>query len=246
MLDFSSLSKVDPNDSGGPLVSVIIPAYNEEKNIGSVLSRTHFMLKKIDLPHEIIVVNDGSNDKTAKIALENKVILIDHFKNRGKGHALKTGFVKAEGRFIVTMDADGSHRPEDLPSLLSLALNGNTGLAAVIGSRFNGTMDDKATSRLHILGNRLFNMLILLFTGKYVSDSQSGFRAYRRDALKKLILNSSSYDIDTEIIVKLLKQGFKVKEIPITCKRRQNGHSGVNSFRDGLKIFKTIIKARFL
>ena len=92
----------------------------------------------------------------------------------------------------------------------------------------------------------IFNALILLLTGSFVSDSQSGFRVYRRDALRRLVLNSSGYEIETEIVVKMLKRGFVVKEVPITHSRRFEGFSRLDTFRDGLKILFTIVRARFL
>jgi glycosyltransferase involved in cell wall biosynthesis len=241
----------DPNSLGDPLISVVIPAFNEERSLGFILQRTYKVLGKMGFPHEVIVVNDGSNDRTAKVAMENGMILINNDRNLGKGDSLKRGFERARGYFVVTLDADGEHEPEDIPSLLHPVLNGENGkgvskdVAAVIGSRFNGVMEDKAMSRLHIIGNKLFNALILLLTGGFVSDSQSGFRVYRRDVLKDLALNSSGYEIETEIVVKMLRRGFVVKEVPITHRRRFEGCSRLNTLRDGVKILLTIVKARF-
>jgi len=232
-----------------PLISVVIPAFNEEKSLGFILHRTYEMLREMGFPHEVIVVNDGSNDGTAKVAVENGTILVNNDRNLGKGDALKKGFMRANGYFVVTLDADGEHEPEEIPRLLYPVLNGENGkndVAAVIGSRFNGKMEDKAMTRLHVVGNKIFNALILLLTRRTVSDSQSGFRVYRRDVLRKLILNSLGYEIDTEIVVKMLKRGFVVKEVPITHNRRYSGFSKLDTFRDGLKILMTIVKARFL
>lgn len=240
------------NNSEGPLISVVIPAFNEEKSLGFILQRTHEILKKMDFLYEIIVVDDGSNDRTTKVALEYGGILINNNKNLGKGDALKKGFMRANGHLIVTLDADGEHEPEEIPSLLYPILNGKNGkngnnhVAAVIGSRFNGKMKDGSMTRLHVIGNKIFNALILLLTGRFVSDSQSGFRVYKQDVLRKLVINSLGYEIDTEIVVKLLKRGFVVKEIPITYNRRYHGLSRLSTFRDGLKILMSIVKARFL
>jgi len=235
-----------PNSTGSPLISVVIPAFNEERSLGFILQRTNEAFKKMDLYHEVIVINDGSNDRTAKVAMEYGGILINNEENLGKGDALKKGFMRANGYFIVTLDADGEHEPEEIPNLLYPVLNGNNNVAVVVGSRFNGKMRDGAMTRLHIVGNKIFNAIIFFLTGKTISDSQSGFRVYRRDVVRKLILYSLGYEIDTEIIVKILKRRFVVKEVPITHNRRYCGFSRLDTLRDGFKILMTIIKARFL
>ena len=224
------------------LISVIIPAYNEEPNLGLVLEDTKHILQKMGVPHEIIVVNDGSRDDTANVARKHSVILIDYDKNLGKGAALIKGFRRARGNIVVTMDADGSHRAEDIPFLLSPMLNGGS-LEAIVGSRFVDEKGRRSTSSLHLIGNRIINALILMATGRYISDSQSGFRAYKKNALGKIALHSSGFDIESEMTIKMLKKGFKFMEIPIRCDPRMNGLTRVNAFQDGFNIVKTIIKA---
>ncbi len=235
--------EASPEGTGGPEVSVVIPAFNEEKSIGLVLRRTHEVLQKVRFPYEVIVIDDGSKDQTARVAEDHDVTLINHLENSGKGHALRRGFSKARGRFVVTLDADGAHQPEDIPRLLDVAFS--SGAAVVIGSRFSGQLGEGAVSRLHVIGNRIINAVLLLMTGRYISDSQSGFRVYRREALERLSLYSSGYDIETELAVKLLKQGLPVEEVPITCDARHSGHSKVQTFKDGAKILKSILRAYF-
>ncbi len=116
-------------------LSVIIPAYNEEKNIEEVLLRTKATMKTLQFPHEIIVVDDGSTDKTRSLAAKHNVTLVNNGRNQGKGHALRMGFEKATGDILVTMDADGSHRPEEIKKLIVPLLNGAD---VVMGSRFIG------------------------------------------------------------------------------------------------------------
>jgi len=225
-------------------ISVIIPAYNEELSLGSVIEDTMDVLRKIGLPHEIIVVNDGSQDNTADIARKFGVILINNDKNLGKGAALINGFRKAKGDIVVTMDADGSHRAEDIPFLIYPIINGGS-VEATVGSRFVNELGKKSTSSLHLIGNRIINFFILLVTGKYVSDSQCGFRAFRKSALGKIALHSSGFDIESEITIKMLRKGFAIMEIPIRCNPRKNGLTRINSFKDGFNIFKAILKAAF-
>lgn len=227
-----------------PLFSVVIPVFNEEKNIGFVIRGVHHVLKRMGFPYEVIVVDDGSVDRTAEVAKNCDVKLINNDMNLGKGVALRAGFVKARGQFIVTMDGDGSHRPEDIPSLV-YSLLGDKDVHVVMSTRFDDELGKNSTTKLHLIGNVIINILILFLTGKRITDSQSGLRVFKRDVLRKLSLDSSGYDIESEIIVKILKNGYKIKEVPIQCRKRYSGASKINSFKDGFEILKAILKAKF-
>jgi glycosyltransferase involved in cell wall biosynthesis len=221
------------------VVSVIIPAYNEEKTIGNVIEETIQIMDSLGLPYEIIVVDDGSTDRTKEEASKYKVTVLSNGRNRGKGYALRKGFQHAQGDIIVTIDADGSHKPKEIPDLINPLFNGAD---IVAGSRFLGDGQNH-TSKLHILGNHLINMTIMVLTRKLVTDSQTGLRAFKRNFLEKISLESCGYEIETEITVKGLKNGFKFHEIPINCKRREYGISKLRMLSDGVKIFKTILKS---
>ena len=227
-----------------PLISVVVPAFNEEKNIGFVLKGVHRILENMGFLYEIIVVNDGSRDRTTEVAKEHNVFLISNDENVGKGGALMAGFLRAKGRCVVTMDADGSHQPQDIPHLIHPILDSDD-VEVAIGSRFMDGIGKNSTTRLHLIGNKIINALILFLTGRYVCDSQSGFRAFKRDALGKLALSSSRYEIESEITIKMLKNGFRIREVPIKCRERRSGETRINSFRDGFRILKTILKATF-
>jgi len=227
-----------------PFLSVVIPAFNEEANLGFVLLNAHKVLKNLHHSYEIIVVNDGSNDSTADVASINGVILINNKQNLGKGGALKAGFVRARGSLIITMDADGSHLPQDIPNLIYPFLNGYD-VDVTIGSRFMYQIGKNSTTKLHLIGNRIINFIILLLTGRFISDSQSGFRAFKKYIIKNLRIISSGYDIESEVLIKLLKKGYKVQEVPIWCQPRSNGFTYINPFKDGFNIVRTIIKATF-
>jgi len=221
-------------------ISVIIPAYNEEKNIAGVLTRTKATLTALKLPYEIIVVDDGSTDRTTSRARSKDVTVIRLRKNRGKGFALRKALQHATGDILITMDADGSHRPEEIPHLLTPLLNGAD---AATGSRFNGKMEKDSTKKLHILGNNIFNLLIMILTRKRITDSQTGFRAFKKRVIEEIKLYSNGYNVETELTIKTLKNGFTVYEIPITLEKRKNGFSRVNPLFDGLKIMATILKS---
>jgi glycosyltransferase involved in cell wall biosynthesis len=223
-------------------VSVVIPAYNEEKNIEEVLFRTNKTMETIGVPYELIVVDDGSTDNTGLFAERQKATVLANGTNKGKGHALQRGFQSARGTVIVTIDADGSHQPEEIPRLLKPLLNGSD---IVAGSRFLGRREKGSVKRLHLLGNRFFNLVIFLLTKKYITDSQTGFRAFKKEVLKGMAITSNGYGIETELTMKILKNGFIVHEEPITIDKRKQGYSHLNPLRDGIMIFKTIIGAHF-
>jgi len=227
-----------------PLISVIIPAYNEEDTIGFVITGVADALNQMNVSHEIIIVNDGSFDNTLEIAKKYDVVILNNYKNFGKGHALRRGLLRARGRLIVTMDADGSHDPDNIRFLIRPLVNNN--VDAVFGVRFHNPEGRRSTSRLHLLGNKIINFVIYLLTGKHVSDSQSGFRAFKRNTLRKVTLSSNEFEIESEIVIKLLKRGFFVLEVPISCKKRVLGNSKVNAIEDGFKILKVIIKSSFV
>jgi glycosyltransferase involved in cell wall biosynthesis len=221
---------------------VVIPAYNEEKSIGDVIANTVAIMEHLNTPFEIIVVDDGSTDATREIAARYNVRVIANKTNKGKGYSLKRGFEEARGEIIVTIDADGSHRPEEIPRLINPLFNG---IDITIGSRFLNGNGDNTTTKLNLMGNFMFNTLIFLLTGKRITDSQTGFRAYKKHVLKELKIESTGYEIETELTIKGLKNGFKVKEEPINCEKRQNGFSKLKTLSDGVKILKTILKYNF-
>jgi glycosyltransferase involved in cell wall biosynthesis len=222
-------------------VTVVIPAYNEEKTIGNVIFETASIMNGLDLPYEIIVVDDGSTDKTGQIASTHKAIVLSNKKNYGKGYALRRALQHATGDIIVTIDSDGEHKPKEIPDLIEPLFNGTD---IVAGSRFLGSQG-RATTHLNVIGNFLFNAAIMTLTGKFVTDSQTGFRAIKRNVLEKLNLESNGYEIEAEITVKGLKNGFSFKETPITVERRKYNVSKLKLLSDGTRIMKTILKAKF-
>ncbi|NWF86282.1 glycosyltransferase family 2 protein [Candidatus Bathyarchaeota archaeon] len=219
------------------VVSVIIPAYNEEKTIATIIEETTNTMDILGMAYEIIVVDDGSIDHTREIASRHNVTVVSNGKNQGKGYALRKGFQHAQGDIIVTIDADGSHNPKEIPDLINPLFNGTD---IVAGSRFLGQEKDH-TSKLHIVGNYLINMTIMILTRKKITDSQTGLRAFKKDFLQKTNFASYGYEIETEITVKGLKNGFAFQEIPISCKRRKYNVSNLRILSDGFKILKTIL-----
>ena len=222
-------------------ITVVIPAYNEEKTIGNVIAETASIMNGLNIPYEIIVVDDGSTDETGKIASAHKAIVLSNDRNRGKGYALRKALQHANGDIIVTIDSDGEHNPKEIPDLIEPLFNGTD---IVAGSRFLGR-NGWGTTHLNVLGNLFFNAAVMTLTGKVVTDSQTGFRAIRKDVLDTLNLESDGYEIEAEITIKGLRNGFVFKERPITVERRKFNASKLRLLSDGSRIMKTILKAKF-
>ena len=191
------------------MIVVGIPAYNEEKNIGGIILK----LKK--LVDKIVVCNDGSNDLTGEIAEGLGAIVINHEKNLGYGAAIKSILNKGvdiNADVLVTFDADGQHRVDDIRSIIEPILNKDADI--VIGSRFLG-QNDKNIPAYRKAGIKTITSITNLSTDVKITDSQSGYRAYNKQVLKDIIPSESGMGVSTEILIKANKKGFKIVEVPI-------------------------------
>jgi len=222
------------------LLSIIIPVYNEELTVGNVIDRVKTTMQQTGLRYEVIVVDDCSYDKSLQEAKRHSVRALTLKQHLGKGYALRAGFNTAKGDIIVTIDSDGSHRPEELPEVLAPVLKDKADL--VIGSRYKNHKHVDAR-KLNEFGVQIFNFVIHLLTGAFITDSQSGYRAMKREVLKKQKLKSGTYEIESEMLVKTAKAGFRVAEVPISFEQRTYGRSGVDPMVDGSKILLSIIMA---
>ena len=191
-------------------ITVGIPAYNEEKNIASIIVK----LKKI--VDTIIVCNDGSNDSTSEIAKNLGVIVIDHSKNLGYGAGIHSIFRKAKeinSDVLVTIDADGQHRIEDIKKVVEPIEKGEADL--IIGSRFLDTAQ-KQIPGYRKIGIKLITKVTNSSLKNKITDSQSGFRAYSKNVVSKLNISDVGMGISTEILIKSSAHGFRIAEVPIT------------------------------
>jgi glycosyltransferase involved in cell wall biosynthesis len=218
-------------------VSIIIAAYNEAETVGKVLDETISVMDSLNVPYEIIIIDDGSQDKTRQVATKYKATILSYPNNRGKGYAIRKGIQLSNGNIIVTIDADGEHSPKEIPDLLTPLFHGTD---IVAGSRFLGQTTE-ATTRINRIGNFLFNVTIMALTHKRVTDSQTGFRAVKKEVLQKLHLTSTGFEIESEITVKGLRNGFTFLEKPINIEKRQYNISKIKILRDGTRIFRTIL-----
>jgi glycosyltransferase involved in cell wall biosynthesis len=222
------------------LLSIIIPVYNEELTVGNIIDRVKLVMQQTGLKNEIIVVDDCSYDKSLEVAKKRSAKIYTLKQHLGKGYALRAGFSKAKGDIIVTIDSDGSHKPEELLEVLAPVLEDKADL--VIGSRY---LNHKsvAARKLNAFGVKLFNYFIQLLTGVAITDSQSGYRAMKRQVLKNENLKSGEYEIESEMLVKTAKKNFRITEVPISFEQRTYGRSGVDPIVDGFKILLSIILA---
>ena len=189
-------------------VAIGIPAYNEEKNIASVISK----LSKFG--YSIIVCDDGSDDQTNQIAEKMGALVITHKKNLGYGAAIGSLFFKAKDMgldVLVTMDADGQHRPKDVKAVLDPILNEEADI--VIGSRF--LVENKEMPSYRKTGIKMITKLANTAFDKQITDSQSGFRGYSKKVLSAISPSESGMGVSNEILIKASKQGFKIDEAPI-------------------------------
>ncbi len=185
-------------------ITVIIPAYNEAGRIGGVLSRIP------DFVDEVIVVDDGSSDSTSEVAEAYGARVIRLERNRGKGAAMKAGVDNSSGDIIVFMDADGQHRPEEILKLVEPIVNDEADF--VIGAR---RIEAQGKRPLHRrLSNIITTRLLRLKLKSHVYDTQSGFRAIRREFMPEI--ETKRYEVETEVLIKAVRKGARVREVPVS------------------------------
>ena len=221
-------------------LSIVIPAYNEEDGIASIVERvlaTRPSLKSCGADLDLLVVDDGSHDRTAEIAASyDGVRLVKHRTNHGYGAALKTGFAKAQGAWLGFLDADGTYPPEHFPSLLDAAQEQNADL--VIGSRMSGTESEMPTSRR--IGNLFFATLVSLIGNRRISDSASGMRIIRREVLDRLYPLPDGLNFTPVMSTRAIHENIKMVEVPIPYAERM-GRSKLTIVGDGTRFLQSIV-----
>lgn len=225
-----------------PLTSVIIPAYNEENNITKVITDVLKLTKKF--PLEIIVVDDGSKDKTVSVAKKagaHKVIT--YKKNKGKGGAFRVGIDAAKGEYIVQIDADHQFQPNEIPIFVKAL---DEGADVVIGTRFSGGKIEKGSITFkNYFGNWVMSFATSLASEKRITDVMAGFKGFKRDAFLALDLKERHFEYEAETVTKACRMGMKLIQLPITYTKRRGGTSGIRALQDGVNVLKAIIKVYF-
>lgn len=228
-------------------ISIIIPVYNEEETVGEVLDRVTEL--KLPWEKEVIVINDGSTDRTAEIVrkFKNKVIYLEQ-PNQGKGAAVRAGLDRATGDYAIIQDADLEYEPKQIHNLLAAA-DKYPGVA-IYGSRLSSPpvfFGRKRTILLfHYFANRLFSLITSLIYGVWLTDMETGYKLFPLAAVPKMKLQAQGFELEPEITAKLLKNGYKIKEVAITTEPRgfQQGKK-FNTLKDGSQALWSIFKYRF-
>jgi glycosyltransferase involved in cell wall biosynthesis len=212
-------------------ISVIIPAYNEEHSIAKVVKKIRSYFPEA----EIIVINDGSDDNTARMARDSGAIVFNHPYNIGNGAAIKSGIRMATGEVLVFMDGDGQHDPTDIDAMLVYFPDYDM----VVGARSGSGQ----ASLGRALGNRLYNWFASYVTKFPVKDLTSGFRAVKAEIARNfLYLLPNTYSYPTTMTLGVLRSGNSVKYLPIHSKKRKEGKSHIRFFHDGVRFFMIITR----
>lgn len=234
-------------------LSIIVPAYNEEKTIEEILRASAASAASLAPEVEIIVVDDYSRDKTAErveqlVSSLNGVSLnlIRQDRNHGKGAALKRGFLAATGDIVIVQDADLEYDPRDYPVLLKPFLDDHTKADVVYGSRFRGEIR-KVGYFWNSLGNKFLTAFSNILMGLNLTDMETGYKAFRREVLQRIAptLESQRFDIEPEITAKVAKGKWRLFEVPISYTGRTYEEGKKIGWRDGLRAVGVIVYFRF-
>lgn len=221
-------------------VLVVLPAYNEAENLPGVLARIPKKISGHDVG--VIVVDDGSEDRTREVALQAGAGVVSNPIRRGQGAASRLGYdlaQRVDAKIVVTHDADGQHSPEEIETVIRPILDGEKDF--VIGSRLLGEREQDSNVRL--LGIHLNNFLINFLAGTHISDCSSGFKAIRVESLKNVDLAEDQFQA-AEAIIAAAKSGLRIGEVPISVKRRWAGESKKGrNLSYGLNFTRTVLKA---
>jgi glycosyltransferase involved in cell wall biosynthesis len=219
-----------------PMLSVVIPARNEQSTLPSVLSDLFNVIPELDgYRVEVICVDDHSTDRTAEIARSFGARLIQNTGKSGKGMALRAGFAAARGDVLAMMDADYSHRAEDLPLFLT-ALKDGVGL--VIGSRVVGGSEEY--THIRALGNVFLSAALGICTGRYLSDALNGFKVFRREVFTDFQYTSSAFEMEIEIIANTLRRGYRIVEVSSHERARAGGEAKSKVVQHGTRFLLRI------
>ena len=235
------MTRAGPHAIANPLVSVVMPAYNERDTVDEIVRR----VLAVPLRIELIVVDDGSTDGTRDLlqALQRELgfKLVLQTTNGGKGSALRAGFAQVAGDIVIIQDADLEYSPEEYPSLIELICEGRADV--VYGSRFLGR--HRVFLFTHYLGNKLLTLVSNVLYNTILTDMETCFKVMRVEVLRSFTLHSNGFGIEPELTAKIFKRRYRVYEIPITYDGRSYDEGKKITWRDGLVALWVLIKYRF-
>lgn len=230
------------------VLSIVIPAFNEESTIQKILDK----IKNVELPQdwgkEIVVINDNSNDKTEELILSymkqnvEMIISYDYHKvNRGKGAALHTGISKATGDYIIIQDADLEYNPEEYNDMLRPIVNGHADV--VYGSRFLGGKPHRILFFWHSIGNKFLTFLSNMFTNLNLTDMETCYKLFRKDLIQSLVLRENRFGFEPEVTAKISRiKNIRIYEVGISYYGRTFEEGKKINWKDGLHAIYCILK----
>jgi glycosyltransferase involved in cell wall biosynthesis len=228
------------------LLSLIVPAFNEERTIEAVLDRVFEFLPDV---HEVLVIDDASADRTPEVThaytlREQRVKLFRHKTNRGKTAALQTGFAACTGSIVIVQDADLEYHPREIPDLIGPIKEGAADIC--LGSRFMVRRAGRVLYFRHFLANRLLTCINNFFTDLNLTDVETGYKAARAEIAKNMIIESSGFGFEIEFVAKCKKIGARIYEVPISYYGRTYEEGKKVGLKDGLDALWYLVRFNIL
>mgnify|MGYP004503030355 FL=1 len=224
-------------------ITILIPVYNEYNTLNKILAK----IENIDfygLNKEIILIDDCSTDGTKELYKDLNYKVLYHERNLGKGAALRDGFKEATGDIVTIQDADLEYNPEDLLPLVKVVMDNEADVA--YGSRFMNIDMSKNYMLTHLLGNKALTIITNILYGANLTDMETCYKVFKSEYVKNLNIKSNRFDFEPEITAKVLKQGARLKEVPISYNARSFDEGKKISWKDGFAAIFALIKFRFM